>query len=123
MAIVVGALFSFITNLFLIPSRGALGAALSALLAEVVIFLQLTYHSRMYLKNLKVKMTYIYLLAAISMTLVILFLKGYVGLYGNMAIVLLISAGVVTYFGALCALKESRFLRPMFVFVKNKLRM
>ena len=122
-AIVAGALCSAVTNVFLIPLYGANGAALSAVLAEAVILLLLMYHSRAYLKELKAIKALMYLTATFFMVLVLWLLKDYASAYGNVATLLLIALGAGIYTGVLILMKESDFLRPMLLLIKQKLGM
>ncbi len=122
-AIVAGAISSAMVNVFLIPIFGANGAALSAVLAESVILLLLLYHTRAYLRELNTKKSSIYLLATLLMSLVVWLLRCYVYEYeyNNMITLLLIAVGALTYTAALILMKESDFLRPMLLLIKNKL--
>lgn len=122
-AILAGALCSAAMNVFMIPAYGANGAAISAVIAESVILFLLMYHSRGYLKEIQLKKAITYFAATGLMMIVLWILKGFAITLGNVATLLLVGAGAGTYMAALMVMKESDFLKPLILLVKQKLAM
>lgn len=117
-SVVIAAVINMLLNLFLIPKYGAIGAAISVMIAELMILLYQLYILKSYLKILFSKISYVKIIISLLLSISSSFGIGLILMY-NEYIVFLISSGFffICYFGGLLLLKE-----PFTFSVLNQIR-
>ena len=104
--VIVGAVINFIMNLILIPSYGALGAAIATVCAETIILIMFFVFSREHINiSIMVKEFFKYLLCSILMAGVIHGLS-YIGLEIEVLLLCKVLVGVIVYFGGLVLIRD-----------------
>lgn len=119
--IYIGASVNIIGNIILIPIIGAMGAAISSVIAEVVILVVFYYYSKDYYRfNQCKKMFFTYFFTSILMMLVLVFVKRFLLVDLLLKLVVEILCGCIVYFGVLAIVKD-KMIFSMIEYVKKKI--
>ena len=115
----IGTVFNVVLNILLIPEQGALGAAITSLITEILILILVLKcaRNRVILKNMKLDV-FKEIVAVSAMCIIMMVVKMY-SINETVSILLLIFMGAVTYLIFVALMKVS-VLDEVFYMIRNK---
>lgn len=108
--VIVGATINFTVNLILIPSYGALGAAIATVCAETIIMIMFFGFGREHIKIKKVVKYFFKYLSCSAVMASVVYGLNYVGLNTELLLLSKVIVGVIVYFGMLLLIKDDMII-------------